>query len=245
MTAQSYRYLLCLGIFLYSNLFLNAQAITDTVAGGPLPQFMRDQYKSRLGGSASIYNGTEYTSTYPETKGSPFFHELGFTEGSIIYDGTYYPQIPLLYDLASASLCTKGLQGQALRLLPSKISRFTIDGHQFLSISEPDKSLPEGFYDILFEKMAVSFLVSRKKVPVRGLSTEEPYHFSTYQSYFIRKDSSYTEINSKNDFLSLFPEVRKELKKHWSDQKLDFKKEPEAAIVESLVYYYSKLKAGL
>jgi hypothetical protein len=205
----------------------------DTVSG-PLYK----SYMNAIGGTLSIYKGAEYTGSYPLTIGTPFFDTTEFEKGLICYDGVLYPGILMAYDLVSNEVVIKGYQQLSIKPDPLKINYFLLRGHLFISGEniEPGKETAVIFYEVLNDGPVKTYARRWKQVE-RSLNAADPYLFKSYNYYLIEKDSAFYHIKGKKDLLKLFNGKEQSLKSFWKNKKLDFKKNLEHSIVETVAYY--------
>jgi hypothetical protein len=108
---------------------------------------IKQEVDKLMGYQASIYNGPKffgYPSYYKETH--PFFNSNIPGIGSIQYDGKYYEGIYLLYD-EYKDIVVLSDQSRLIELNTDKITKFTINGSQFVHI---DKlyNLKDNKYDL-------------------------------------------------------------------------------------------------
>jgi hypothetical protein len=200
-------------------------------------------YISTIGGSANLYNGAEYTGSYPLTKGTALWNTPEFQKGTISYDNVLYRDIFIAYDLVSNEVAIKGYQQLAIKPDPFKIDYFILLNHRFVRINDDTVSrniLPTDFYDLIYDS-TIKVYVKRSKTVVRSFRAEDPYQFASYNFFFVYKNKTYYRITNKNDLFDLFKDKSKLMKTFWRGQHLNFKKDPEEAISQS-VRYYDQLK---
>ena len=153
-----------------------------------------------------------------------------------------YKNIPLLYDIVNDEIVINKYNQTYLMNLPEeKISFFSMLTDTFIRIV-PDsagKALPGiGFYNRIYNaKMQV--LVKRKKVltedpPAYGVSQ---FHYLQRNSYFVKKQKIYFQVSSRKSLFKLFDDKSKEIRRYLRKNKIDFKEQPENAIVQAAQYY--------
>ena len=222
---------------LFSTLVSSAQvAASDTVLTPPAPVY--SFYRSSIGGSSLLYNGSEYIGSYPGTKGSPFFGADDFTKGILSLDGVIYDNVVMAYDLISDELTIKGYQNLSIKLPQEKVDSFQIEGHLFIRLQGNDSisGLPGGYYDRVYHG-AASILVKRKKVVQHGSSAEEYYRITPYNDYYIIRAGKAYRINRKRTLQEAFSDHLQEMKAFWRRNKLNFRKNPEEMLVASAGHY--------
>jgi hypothetical protein len=214
------------------------QSLTDSLSSSVIGEW----YLQSVKGGAALYNGPEYTGSYPGTKGSPFFMEDAYSKGMVAYDGTVYREVPLAYDLVSNELAIKGYQDLALTLNFSKIDSFQIGEHLFVHFI-PDSTQhgapPEDLYEIWYGGPVI-VLVKRIKKVLHGTTAEEPLHFGSYNTYYLRGKNSWSRIENKQALLEAFPDRKAELTSFWKQRHLNLRKNTEETIIQTLQYINSR-----
>jgi hypothetical protein len=207
------------------------------------PSPLYSAYMASIGAGANLYNGTEYTASYTQVKGSPFWNEAGFETGIISYNGVVYKDISIAYDLVTNEVIIKSPQQLTIKLDASRVDFFLVSNHLFVR-AKPDEAsknmLPEDFYELLYNGN-VKVLAKRKKQVERSFNAEDPNRIALYTAYFIYKDSMYHQVTNKNSLLNLLRDKSEEINEYWKQHNLNYKTDAEKAIVET-VTYYTKLK---
>lgn len=200
-------------------------------------------YMTSIGAGANLYNGTEYTASYPQVKGSPFWNETGFETGIISYNGVVYKSIPIAYDLVTNEVIIKTPQQLSIKLDAARIDYFLVANRLFVR-SKPNDAyknmLPEDFYELLHNG-EVKLFAKRKKQVERSFNAEDPNRMAAYTAYFILKDGQYSPVTNKNALLKLLDDKADAIREYWKQQDLNYKTDAERTIVET-VAYYNKLK---
>lgn len=203
---------------------------------------LRDVYLNGIRDDAQIYHGNEYIRNGQKALGFPFYESNDMLDGSIYYQGTEYPRRKLYYDLVSDEVVISNYAQNALIALSAeKADSFRIDDHLFIYLSAAkSKGLPrDGYYDQLYPGEPGLF-VKREKKLVTGSGSEE-IKYVQYNSYYVRKNQVYYSVEGKNSLLEQFRDKEEEIKKYIRSNKLNFKKDPEKAMVLATIYY-SQLK---
>jgi hypothetical protein len=229
--------LLILLLFL-TPLILSAQSTSDSITENALAYNYR-LYTKQTGGSLLIYNGIEYTATYPEVQGSSYFSNNTLQAGLVCYNHIVYYGVPLAYDMVANQLITKSYNGFNIVLSPELIDSFVLSGHTFIYLgadSSHQYHLQEGYYDRIYSGKTEAFIKRRKQVE-RGSRTEDPFRFHEYDDFLIYKNHQYYKIESKKDVSRVLNDHSKEIMAYLRSHKIKFKKQKEKYIAESLSYY--------
>src|SRR5438874_2721966 len=90
-------------------------------------------YMKSIAGGSLLYNGSEYTGSYPGVQGFPFFESDNFETGYISYNHVLYRDILIAYDLVNNDLVIKGFQGLNVKLNNERVDSFYLKGHLFVN----------------------------------------------------------------------------------------------------------------
>ena len=198
-------------------------------------------YTSSLGESSHLYNGSEYIFTNHGIAGHPFFESELPVKGSVFYDGAFYQNIPLSYDLVSDEVFITA-PGQAfnLKLIDIKIRYFSLLNHTFVRINQDSTingvPLSTGYYDLLYNGK-VTVLAKRLKRTKQGFRAEDIITYAEYNEYTVKKNNTYYNVDSKRSLINLFSDQKDKIKKFIRKNGLSFKKNPENIIVKTAEYY--------
>ncbi|SIT86420.1 hypothetical protein [Pontibacter indicus] len=202
------------------------------------------QYRTAVGVHAHLYNGPEYfvpVKTY--VKGHQFYQDKIYQNGAVKYDGTWFEDVPMLYDLVLDELVIVNHgSGQAQRLVKSRVDAFNLHGHNFVRLqadSTTSVSIQPGFYDMLHSG-SVQVLMKREKILFERASTEGMEgEYRDIDKFFLVKDGVYHQVSSKRSVMRVLQDQKKPLNKFASANKLRFRKNRENAIVRIAEHYDS------
>jgi hypothetical protein len=230
------------GTFFFSTAHAQS-AIADSsllyATGQPVQSYINSR-----GNSLQLYNGVEYVFLYQQVKGFPFYSVNRFEENNIVYDGILYQHVPLAYDIVSNQVITKTLDNNYLQLIPEKINSFTINNHLFVRLAAADvanTALTPGFYDATINN-AAALLIKHEKVVIHSSKPEEPDHFNEYNYYYLKKGDTYYAVKNSRTLLKILQDKSSELKAFMHQYKLNFKKNPELALIRMIEYYAQLMK---
>ena len=194
-----------------------------------------------------LFNGKEEQAyPYQFSEGTPYFLSNKWSKGTLDYDGKMYEDVSLLYDVVRDELIYLYFDNRSrIRLIKEKVSEFSIMGHNFINIT-PDSlfssSIAPGFYDKLYQGK-INLLVKRTKKIDNSikLSGAETKVFDK-DRYYLRKENNYYSVNNKRSLLHKLNDKRKELQPYIRQNKLNFRKDIENAMVKTLAYYDQLIK---
>jgi len=227
--------ILCLCIL--PGIIISAQPAT-TDSSTENNQKTIDLFYRSVNENAHLYNGREYIMYDPRVKGNPYFNALDLQAGSLFYDGTLYQNVPMLYEIMGEQVVIRQYnQGVLITLVNEKIDYFNLFNHTFIHIT-PDSSntvISNGFYDRLYNGNTVVF-AKRQKIITEDPNTFER-SFTEKDRYFIYKSGEYHSVSDRGDILNVFKDKKKDIAKYLRQNKINFKKAPEYAMVKMAEYY--------
>lgn len=231
----------------FTFVFLNAfpQTQTDTAFVSISKRNATALYWKALKTQARLYNGSRYVPPTQTFEEHPYFLSEDWITGALWYDGEYFTEVPLMYDLSSDALITEHYpSGQSIQLVRGKLESFSVAGHYFEKIENESvsNSLPgTGFYDVLY-RGETKVVAARQKVLHKKIEVGEVT--ITYQErnkYFILRNGVFFPVRSKASVLKLMDDRKPELKKFMKKQKLVFEDDREL-MLRGLAEHYDKLK---
>lgn len=193
-------------------------------------------FDQSLGDQSWLYNGPGYAALRDLKTNANFDDVTTTNNGSVVYNGYTYPNIPILFDIERQLVVTAWNDGESLFSLHSnKVSAFSLLGHNFIRIDSADNySLASGFYDMLYNGK-VQVLAKRTKrlhIMKELKSPDDSYEY--YVHYYLKKGGKYYGISSRGDMVSTLVTHEKELKKFINQNSIQF---TEADMVQLATYY--------
>jgi hypothetical protein len=207
-----------------------------------LSNYAVDIYTKTIGEQAEIYNGPQYIFLPRATKGSPYWEGAAAYQPSIIkYNGTWYKNIPLIYDSYQDVVIATHPANKIKYILHSQwLSDFVLYDHHFVHIGSVDSArqgIKPGYYDQLYAgETAVFIKRSKSKTQSTSLQGAELV-YEDKEDYFIRKNDIYYRVSSKGSVLDVLKDKKKQLNNYLSSNKIDFKNDKGAAMAKVAAYY--------
>ncbi|HWZ02543.1 MAG TPA: hypothetical protein VNX40_02970 [Mucilaginibacter sp.] len=200
-------------------------------------------FNASIGKQSALYNGTEYTFYDPIVTGNAYFSDMkAFTPGSVNYNGITFRQVPMLYDIYSDQLVVLLYNNfTKFVLVKEKVKSFDYLDHHFINIDADSLAnntiIQSGYYDELYnDKLQV--LVKRKKdVQTTSSQTTMEQYYNPVKSYYLRKNNVYYIISSKGSMLDILKDKKKQLQQYIRTSQINFRKDPEEAMVKIASYY--------
>lgn len=202
-------------------------------------------YDEALGSQSRLYNGARYVAPEYSLEEHPFYHSDDWLVGAALYDGEYFENIALMYDIQSGTLITEHLpSGHPIRLVKGKLQNFTIAGHYFERIENDavSNSLPQtGFYDILYAG-ETRVIARRQKLVREQISAAQIERFYDERTrWFILRNGVYFPLRNKTSLLKVLADKKTELKRFIRKDRDRFSIDREA-LFKSVAEFYDSLK---
>lgn len=197
-------------------------------------------YYQALGEQAPIYNGEEYIPlNIILREGHVFFGSDIFTKGSIWFDGMFFQDVPLLYDILKDRIIVQHYSHRyKINLASEKVGYFTLQGHQFVHLAaDADGLIKDGFYESLYSGKTMLFAKRTKTISEDHSATEINNIVSEQSERYIKKDGRYYRIKNLHTFLDIFKSNRKEIQQHLNKNKIKYKNNPELAMIMAIEFY--------
>jgi hypothetical protein len=76
-----------------------------------------------------------------------------------------------------------------------------------------------------------------KNIQATGGQTTSESYFNTVKTYYLRKNNIYYNISSKGTMLDVLKDKKKQLQQYIRSAQINFRKDPEEAMVKIASYY--------
>ena len=161
-----------------------------------------------------------------------FFKTQLFQNGSLTYDGQTFYGVPLKYNIFNDLLLVNLQQGSKnliFQLIRNKVDSFTIDSHKFKYLNDSNLSEIEGFYEVINDeeefKIYKKYLQNSRELRDENVAYIE---FSMEDSIYIYQlGTDFYKLGNRNDLISKFPQLKKEIRNFYKQNKLILKDSPE------------------
>lgn len=204
--------------------------------------------------NSRLYTGMEYKEEFDQAYtdasfGSPYFRSRQWLSGSVQYDGEYYGNLLLLYNVLRDKIVTEYPPDRSrLELVAEKVQRFTIDGHTFDRIeSDSSQQLAAGFYELLCDGGVKLYAKHKKKM--QRVATQAnavklyANSFSDQTSYLIFKESRFYPVKNKSSLLQVFEKEKPVVSDMIIKNRIRFKRNKmEQAFVTTIQLYNKRGK---
>ena len=177
----------------------------------------------QIGDYADIYNGrleTNYNTI--QYKNLPYYRNADYTEASIIYKDTYYPNQKVRLDLFKEQLIVLA-PGKLYGIILSSqnVKEVSMYNKTFVWLVPPKESgLKNGYYIHLLKGKKMQLLC---KENYELQQKEVTYHFDHKVRHYLSYNDRYYPVKNTASFIKIFPQYKKQINKFSRDSKLNFK----------------------
>jgi hypothetical protein len=220
--------LLILLIFMFFNTpIASSQDVYDSA---------RAAYYKNIGNQAAIYNGTIYQQLTNLRSGHPFFKSNSMLNGSVLYDGVFFQNIPLMLDESKDELITEDYgRGNLLQLVKEKVEHFTIAGQKFIRVSNENGM---SFYQQLYAGKSKVLKREIKTIETRiANQSETEKHVSAKTRYYIEINGGVYEVRNKKAVLRLFGEHRSSISRYLNEINSSYRADTGNYLIEACKRY--------
>lgn len=196
-------------------------------------------YYKFTGNQARLYNGTDHTGYLSSIKGLAYYVNDTLANGSVVYDGLLYDNVPMLYDVYKNEVVILHFSGLKISLLSEKLKEFDFRGHHFIRLvydSLAKSTVPTGFYDLVYRGDFTMMIRWNKRLEEK-VTDEVIREFVNDDRYYIVRDGVYLNFKGQHGLLSVFKDHAAAVRRYLKKNGIKFRFTPELAIVEASKYY--------
>jgi hypothetical protein len=237
------RITLLISLVVFSASYCNSQAVRDTSFVTTASANAVQKYRDFIQGQSGLYSGTEYRTPKRTNEEHPFYRDIDWQEGNVFYNGEYYDDITLLYDITSDNIIIEHFyNGQEVSLIKAKVERFKIGPDRFVHLNGASllPGLPDaGFYHVVYDGPSRVLARHVKAIEEKIDNSTVEIHFPEKSRFFVLKDGVYHKVSRRTEFLKLFPDKKSDLKSFASSQQIKVTKANPLPLARLAQYYDS------
>lgn len=229
---------ICLVVILLNNAISNAQSASDSISEVvPLPVAV---YYQTLGEQSPLYNAREYVDyTSTINIGHPFYNTTEFVKASILFDGMYFENVMILYDIIKDKVILQHYNKLFRLDLPvTKIQEFTMLDHHFIRmLPDSNRVLEEGFYDKIYQGKTPVYVKRRKLIRIERTGNEINNVVDEKDIFYILKQGVYYPVKNLSALLHVLSSRRDQIRQHLKKNGVKYRKQPEKAVTMAVELY--------
>jgi hypothetical protein len=170
-------------------------------------------------------NGLVYDNKYKITsQNTSQFLENKYTNGILHYNNETYYDVNIKYDVFEDVLLFKPSSQLVLEtsLITKQVDYFVIKNLKFRKIEtiSNNNSTNFGYFEEIKINDKINLYVKHKKIIKEDTKANQvSYIFYDYKIYYIYFNNTLQEISSKKSIVTIFPELKKEIKKFYKENR--------------------------
>lgn len=196
-----------------------------------------------------ILNGVEYVEKHRSiNEKNKFFVNSDASPGSVLYDGQWFPDLPIRYNVFDDLLVAQiesGLGITILHLIKDKIGRFKINNYNFINVKPglSSNSAVQGFYEILMETSQLKILKKHHKKIIEKRDRQVAYfefeNIEGHYAFFYR--DTYHLLKSRRDLIAQFPKIKDEINNYYQTHSSLLRAQPDQFMIQLFKEINTKL----
>jgi hypothetical protein len=174
-----------------------------------------------------INNGKIHIDPYNLKNGNNnnYYLNKNFANGSVFYDNQLYENILIKYDIYKDQL-VKSFGDNikfGITLINEKTDYFLIEDKKFVNIDKKYKypKAVTGFFEEKYSGKNISLYIKHFKTVKEVIIETTLYaEFKAYSDYQLLYNSKFTTVNTQKEILTIFPQLKKEIKDYYKKNKI-------------------------
>ena len=214
----------------------NAQNVTTgNIASTGTAEQVVNYYQSAMSDQSEVFNGYGYHFMPEGHRGSAYFGDKPyFKSATIRYNGNWYRNIPVLYDIYADAMISQTRDSMFV-LRAEKIADIYLSEHHFINLNV--QNLSAGYYDQLYNGHSEVLVKRIRKVQNNVTSQSVEILYENEDAIYLKKGENYIKVFSKSSVLDVFKDKSKQLKQFLKDNHIAYKEDVEESIVKLASYY--------
>ena len=230
------------GIFI-SGFFMKSAAqspinlLSESIATDSMVKVYFSHQKQNL----PIYNGKLYRGYNVKIEDHAFYLVPEWHTGNILYEGIWYNDMALRYDIYSDQVIIRHPNSIPIILYRDRVSEFQYEGLQFVHLKPATKKDPvAGFYQVA-KTGKVTLMIKRIKIIEENMDNRVVLRkFITAYKYYLVNNGEYIQVRTKSSVLNALKDKRHQISQDLKKRNIRFKSDPEKAILH-IVDFYNQL----
>lgn len=203
-------------------------------------------YGEAMGNNSRIFSGSEYAIRYDRNVDHQFLMD-GWEEGRILFQGRWYNNLELKFDIVNDQVIFKYFDpsdGRMVMLRPAqeRVNEFFITSRHFVRTSPAEApEISGGFYELIYDGPQ-KLLLKHSKTEFIDKSRGAPVLGFLYKSkIYMVHEGAYYPIKGKGSLLKVLEDEKKALKAFAREQHMIWKTNPRRSAV-LLLQRYTQIK---
>lgn len=192
--------------------------------------------------NTGLYNGTEFTDLFLNTDGSyRYFNGFDYSKGTVTYNGQYYVNVSLKYDLLEDNLLSRSDDNLSIfniKLIPEFVESFSIYNRNFVRLADTNLGFSgNGFFEAAYLGNNLELYIKhakRKKDRVKSGAVQ--YKFTDDNFYLLKDEGKYTVVRSVKDIRKSLPHKEEQTRQFYKTYRSLYKSNREMFMTNLIKY---------
>lgn len=204
----------------------------NVTIGTPTVDSLLSKFASNQRDVLPIYNGRLFNAYAATIEGIPFYASKDWQQGSILYDGTWYYNMSLLYDCVQDAVVVRHPNGVVVILNSDRVQEFSFGENYFVHLYQDKDRIPKsGFYQRLVNGELQLYARRSKLIEERIVGNELFKKFVESFSYYAYQDGKFIHLKKAKELMSLTKQNKPKVTQYINSQDVSMKKETERAMI--------------
>ena len=180
-----------------------------------------------------------YGSRSPNDGSTYFAYTLNFEKGEVLFRGKLYRDVLINLNAFEDEIYISDLFGNYLLVNKDYVDSFSMGNLPFVHYKqEPNSILNSGYYQVLYMGNVKLFKKIQKKYYEENVTWSQTRSkgYKLSESFYLWKGDNWYRINRKADLKRCFPDQTKAIDQLSRTRKLNFRKNTERTLIETLTY---------
>ncbi len=236
---KSIRFGIILVFYSFQYLYSNGQSSPSTYqATSVKTDSVINIYFTKQRKELAIYNGRLFRGYEYGIEGHGFYFSNDWQIGNIQYDGIWYNNLPLRYDIYKDEVMVNHPNNIPIILFGERVQQFHFADLHFFRLKTGNKNEPSANIYQLLTDGKIKILARRSKIIEENLENKKvEKKFIDQHRYYLVKDEKYHLVRNQRSMLNLLGNRRQEILKDLRKNNIRFKKDREKAIIHMADFY--------
>ncbi|CAM3842415.1 MULTISPECIES: hypothetical protein [Flavobacterium] len=194
--------------------------------------------------NSHLFNGKTYSNNYRvlSTKNQFLNESLNYSKGVIVTQGILFNDLELKYDVFNQELIIKPdpeTSHLGIIIDTTQLNSFKLFDTTFINLKSG--SIDNGFYESAIDLPKIKLFIKHRKNKIKKLDKKTiHYEFENKYEYVLYTDFDYKLADTKENWIKIYPDFKKEIKKFYSSNKT-LEKLDKTAFMKKLTFYINTL----
>jgi hypothetical protein len=197
-------------------------------------------YQAERGENLAIYRGRQILGGYPGIGGSAYFPFTDWASGSAQYEGVWYHNLELLYDIYRDEVLIRHPSGIPFVLYNNRLQAFRIMGRDFVHFIEPRGDMSPGIYEVLHKGKLTIYARRSVMLDEKIIDQAVERNFISKFRYYAQTGDKVKQFTKQKQLMELVRDQRNQIQPRIREAGVKYKHNPEA-IIKIIAETYNQL----